>query len=441
MPSSRSEQQALSLLALPYDIQTLIVDHIRCTTNHTLRSIRLANKHFCHLASEALVRFFEVDYRKCDYDDRSMFNLFHKTQGPPPSVPTNVELERTEQLESSDLLHAVRTLNIIYASPGAVSRHAQRIGAVNQAICRLLPRMRGLHDVHIRLSFGRLAYDNDILRTLSTYCPGVRLHYHHGHTMLHQQNSLATGIIPELKGNHNLYALKLDIQYTNAQVCQSNFPILKRVLLSCPNLRNLHLSIGMPTSGCVIYPVPDAYCGLGFANGEKLPPLEVLDLARYPFERSARTHSLQDERNGEISYWVEVFDWSQLRSLHCGDPVVTRQLLPRLTSLEKIRLSAGWEYDNEILLACPLGLQGIQCRHNGSPSQSTVTPWAGIQRHAHSLTSLELHSPEGASSHKRPTLTAEQLLWLSSNAPNLTHLCIAVHREDTWVRHPLRFRA
>ena len=89
-------------------------------------------------------------------------------------------------------------------------------------------------------------------------------------------------LLPRLAGCSGVRFVHVEAEYLTADECRELCRPLKRVLISCPNLRHLVLNISLPRTGCVVPDVRLENFGFDFSNGERLPPLESLEILAYP---------------------------------------------------------------------------------------------------------------------------------------------------------------
>lgn len=168
--------------------------------------------------------------------------------------------------------------------------------------------------------------------------------------------------LTHLTGSLNLYSLRVDASYTEAEEALRMMRPLKKLLLSCPNLRKLWLDIHTPRGTCLSYDPTYEYCGLGFTGGERPPPLEALDIIDYPWGVSSPAIGQGQygligypETGAEEDYWARHFDWSRLRRL--AYPAILPYRYMSLAERISQHLTALDEVDFTI--------QGENSRHGG----------------------------------------------------------------------------
>lgn len=299
-------------------------------------------------------------------------------------------------------------------------------------VCSLLPRMTGLQD----LTWENSCIPRPLLDTLKEH-PNVRLH-----TLALENRELNSHRnIFTLHGCHNLRSLEVVATYTNAESCKRVTQPLKHILLSCPNIRVLTVFIGMPSGGCVVYSSPREYCGFGFINGERPPALEELNLFEYPFGIEQRVPNSSNEttyfvehsigyplKGNEEDYWVENFDWSQLKRLTAPSGNFALKLLPKLKTLKEVKLERAWDKDNVARLYEEL-----------SPSlekivvASEAISLGGILRHGSTLRELQIHQDEDYQGEwRKQAVTIDELKMIRESCQLIEDLRLDVTRQNDW---------
>ncbi|KAK0615106.1 hypothetical protein B0T17DRAFT_377567 [Bombardia bombarda] len=195
------------------------------------------------------------------------------------------------------------------------------------------------------------------LRALEQSCPQARLHVH---TVGNHQGR---AILPALTGDLNLFSISFEAKFLlGGGVCyQWNFQNLKRVLLTCVNLRRLSLNVRGFHEGVKCHIPLEDYIPLGLINGERPPPLEELEILDYPFgsEWDGKYYRIATIgyplRGNEEDYWAETFDWSQLRRLRESDFVrLSPKLAPELTAPTEVEFDGSlsrrslWDREDEL---------------------------------------------------------------------------------------------
>lgn len=187
------------------------------------------------------------------------------------------------------------------------------------------------------------------------------------------RNQLRRGII----GSKNLYALKASILY-GGRDNHEDLPLVHEILKSCPNIRELDLSIDH--SGCVVANYPYAFDFTGGAT--QLPPLEKLKLSRYRldhYKNGDQVSSLdltplpwlnriiknlnpwvdwsywiatRPSEPFNLDGWIEHMDWSKLKYLELDsvDKAILERLESVATGLECLSIHHA---DNEASLYFP----------------------------------------------------------------------------------------
>lgn len=219
----------------------------------------------------------------------------------------------------------------------------------------------------------------------------------------------------------NLYSLEIVYQFRTATDCVLCTQPLRKILLSSPGLRRLKLDIGAPTSGCMISPIPSKYCDLGFVDGEQpLAAPEELQLIRYPFGApSADSVAMRCPYSDgyplqihEQDYWVDNFDWSQLKRLTMSsEPKMALRLVTCVTSICELNLSCGGADDlRECYEQVPVTLEII------TVSKFADVGLENIARHGGSLRQLQIHETE-RQSWANDCIGIDDLLDLVSKCP------------------------
>lgn len=279
-------------------------------------------------------------------------------------------------LEENDLLMAVRGIEVTTSNglcwschgiprapswmekPTRAKRKRKQLSRGLLHLQRLLPRMTGLKDIW-------WPDDKNLDAIIHVLPSQVRLHACvRGGYMEDKSASLSV-----LQSSTNLHAVQIRRVYSNSRIRNQLMEPLKQLVLCAPNLRSLSLDVRLP-KGCIIPEIPHEYCGMGFVNGERPPALEHLRIDDYPFGRSYAIPSsyLMPHSQGypgqgrEEDSWVEVFDWSRLKSLHVHDADFAQVLIDALPQIrescpliETLRLdiprSGAWPYATLDLLA------------------------------------------------------------------------------------------
>ncbi|KAI1505959.1 hypothetical protein F5X99DRAFT_427839 [Biscogniauxia marginata] len=428
-----------SLMDLGNEILIMIVDLIQDTSPNTIPAVALMNSRFRKLAQYSQHRTVTLQAGG-DMDDRLGF------------------------IEKNELLPAVRCVKVMGNAKDPMT-----------LLCLMLPRMTGLRDFVIQMN----CIPRPVLETLRGI-PGVRLHARTTRPVPRQPDEDFN--MYSLQDNPNLYALDVSIDYTSAESCLRITRPLKRVLLSCPNLRVLKLDIDQPSSGCDIYSTPAEYCGCGFVEGERLPPLEELILTNYPFgheparaiatsspsvqtqrdesdpaaegeEEEEEEEELFDEddlnievnaigyplKGWETDFWADTFDWSRLRRLQIGLPEMALRMAPHLTSLQEVefcRDGGAWQEDTTRAFYAQLPASALSSVSVRALSRIGVS---GIARHGASLRRLRIHRDEDRRrSWRDGAVDAASLRAIRDACPGLEELALdAARGGGRWPRELL----
>jgi hypothetical protein len=317
-------------------------------------------------------------------------------------VTISLELSRTKNeiaflkyLSSNGLLPAIRTLQFIEPTDTEVKGYG-----FPTPLYGLIDQMAGLRDIHLDAFW--YPVPASVLEYLKQL-PRVRLHI--SVTTYHVRTAAVVArVLTCLTGSPNLYSLRVDAQYVPAKECLETMRPLKRLLLSCPNLRKLSLDIYRQREGCLRFEPCAEYCGLGLVGDERLPPLQELVLLEYPWGRDGSSGFPWGVRGypgkkGEVEedYWAEHGDWSRLRRLVEPKGSLAHRIAHQLTALDEVELCSGYRFPTiykhderamiHFLETVPSMLESITV-----PNFASLKP-APIIRHGSRLRSLELVCP------------------------------------------------
>ncbi|KAK4541977.1 hypothetical protein LTR36_007177 [Oleoguttula mirabilis] len=399
------------LMALGTDILTLVVDFVHDSHPRPTLHLALVSSYFHTLAR---------------YSQHRIITL----KGPCEAARHLIH-DRFVYIEKEGLLPAIRKLDIIH--PWLVNTNL---------LARLLPQMTGLRDFKwpadkVPPHFLPTLQGDDGASPRTTM---VRLH------------TQAQG--PRVPADHNLHTLQANPYLFSLDVrinllpkwCLSTTQPLKRLLLTCPNLRVLRLDIGIPADR---HPQqPPEYCGLGFTDGEgPLAALEELVLTAYPFGTVSQTESHSHEllaypsdlcypgKVPELECWAENFDWSRLRRLQTGEHVDFALLvMPKLVALKEAALGDAneWRGDEQetrrFFRELPAQLEQIavpRMQHIGLD---------GIMRHSGALRTLQIHRVEDwQGAWAAGAVTAQDLAQIRQSCPGIQDLGVDIARyNDDW---------
>jgi hypothetical protein len=243
-------------------------------------------------------------------------------------------------------------------------------------------------------------------------------------------------LLIDVPGSTALVSISIDTTWTTAEECKQVTQPLKQVLLSCPNVRKLSLNITRPTRGCVVTQPPFEYVGIGFAPGEKPPPLQELCVTSYPWGfKTNHPNALNVNCVGypgegrEMDYWINEFDWSHLTHLEDASNRFAHKLVRNLTTLKHIRFiwSQG-PADREFFASVPSALESICIATLDSIGID------GLVQHAGSLRKLQLHQKPRQMDQWREGITSNHdLILICEKLPQLQELGIDVKRnENEW---------
>ncbi|KAF5012212.1 hypothetical protein FDECE_1728 [Fusarium decemcellulare] len=281
-------------------------------------------------------------------------------------------VERLELASKNDLLPAVRTLEISGTGP------------LPSTLGDLIQRMTGLRKVE----WSAATITKPILETLQASA----------HTELDVSITNNTKqLLADLAESLALTSLSVNITYTTAQDCVQVTQPLKQVLLSCPNLRRLSLDLSRPIRGCVVSAPPAQYVGIGFAAGERPPPLQELRISSYPWGyRSSNPNGGgvncigYPEEGLEMDYWTDRFDWSRLTRLEDASVIFANKVVRKLTALRHVHFTySQGPADKQFFELVPSALESIHI-----PTLNSVGI-DGLAQYATSLRSLCIHQQQG----------------------------------------------
>ncbi|KAH8655889.1 hypothetical protein BX600DRAFT_74177 [Xylariales sp. PMI_506] len=342
--------------------------------------------------------------------------------------------ERLNHVLQPSFLPLVRLLRVY-------SRHEeeQHKSPGLELVANVVPRMTGLRDLH----WDGASLPDNVLQCLKSR-PHVRLHL--SIIMSRGGNQIAAQLLKSLPGNLNVASIRAHITFIDAKDSPDTTQGLKRVLLSCPNLRCLSLNISQPHGGCVILPMPTVYHGLGFVQGERLPPLEELEIVSYPWggrrfraRRGSASNNARHTHQGgsgypgggdEMAYWSEYFDWSRLRRIKVSNPDVLAGIIAdKLCALESVEFTGYLVITahsvQEFLEAVNSSLQSIVI-----PSIAGVN-LTSLQRHGKSLRRLHIHHFESyTKAWTDHTVSLQQLTTLRDTLSLLEELEIDIDRGE-----------
>ncbi|KAH8894348.1 hypothetical protein GQ53DRAFT_745054 [Thozetella sp. PMI_491] len=238
-------------------------------------------------------------------------------------------------------------------------------------------------------------------------------------------------------------------------------------LLNCPDIKSLNLRVAH--LGCTEF--PDRFnFPFDVLGTDKYPPLEVLSLDGYDFDRNRwdevqppkkwwydyvddtgaiwggwfqsskakdylKSRLVPEEQRVKrnIDLWLDAMDFSQIHTLSLNprsrediSASVIKLLPPRLTNLRSLTIAGPTAH--EFILGLPENsLESLTWL--GSKNTSDLEPV--LERHGASLRHLVSYSDE-LWVYPRPMLSLEQLQQVTSNAPKLQSLVIDMSRNGTW---------
>ncbi|OIW34583.1 hypothetical protein CONLIGDRAFT_626615 [Coniochaeta ligniaria NRRL 30616] len=251
-----------------------------------------------------------------------------------------------------------------------------------------------------------------------------------------QSRALKLDHINILTGSPNLYSLRVSVDYVTAEESLQTLRPLKGLLQTCPNLRKLSLDVHRPRFSCLSYDPAAEYCGLGLSGGERLPPLEALDIVEYPWGRDRSSgfpygvigYPGKDEV--EEDYWARHCDWSHLRRLAEPKGSLAHRIAQQLTALDEVNFGWGfhspaiYEHDKRAMIhffqTIPSMLDSIVVPNFESLST------APIVRHGSRLRNLELTCRLPCLWSREGIVSNQDLMELRDGLPQLQQLTIYI---------------
>ena len=397
---------ARQTMVLSEDIIARIFDFVHTTSPASLQNVALASSFFYHPARYAQHRGVTIDL-----DDAATAARF-------------------DYLAESGLLPAIRKLS--------VHSNGSSCAGYLSTLAELIAKMEGLRDLH----WAGLAIPASILQGVTEARHIVKLHV----TVLDLKgrDPQARQILTSIADTALLFSLRLKAVYFHAADCLEITQPLKRILLSCPNLRILSLDLDLPRDGRFVDGPPREYGGIGLSGGERPPPLEELNVYHYPWgynsngEYGFNCIGYPGETL-ETEYWVNTFDWSRLACLELTDHtnaasiILSDKLLPKLVSLTHVSLAKSPEFSpnpasqRQFLEQVPSMLESICV-----PTLRCVGV-AAIARHSSTLRSLVIHQQEltdGSLSWNEDVMTGDDLVDLRERLPCLEDMAFDIGQEN-----------
>ncbi|CAJ2503513.1 Uu.00g109070.m01.CDS01 [Anthostomella pinea] len=411
-----------SLMDLGHDILVMIVDLLQDASPSAVSSIGLVN---AYLRSIALYS----QHRLLTFKATKTSEMFH----------------RLEVAEKHELLPAIRRIEVTGFSGSSTLSALSALSA----LCDILQKMPGLRDFVIQRSHYTPL---KVLKTLQEL-PRVRLHAAIRENLHQTRINAAIAArenvhrVEKFYGCPNLYSLDVSLWYGSsakaAEDCLEITKPLKKVLLSCPNLRILGINMWQPENTCIEEHPPAEYCGLGFVDGERPPPLEELKILDYPFGKqdidgpeNPVPYRLKESQIGypiagyEQDYWADNFDWSQLKRLRIGDMQLALRMAHKLTALREVAFigESPPESMKEFFPQVPAALESISVQNLACIGAEEIT------RHGATLRKLRLHEVEGWRSPKRREniIDVESLRAIRDHCPFIEDLTLDIPRDGDW---------
>ncbi|KAI1375971.1 hypothetical protein F4677DRAFT_419907 [Hypoxylon crocopeplum] len=338
--------------------------------------------------------------------------------------------DRLDLLVRCHLLPAVRMLEVS-------GSHYDELQEENiEVIARLadmLPSMTGLRDLDWKVGQKTaIPIPSAILEPLPR---PLRLHTSVTCTYTSESHAQAHEFLARLTNNQSLFALSVRVSFITEEQCLETMRALKKVLLSCSNLRRLPwIDVWYPRGG---FPgggpgIDSLYCGLGLSGGERPPALEELGITYYPWGQEnkppVRVYCIgYPEKGTEVEYWAKTFDWSQLIKLTELPPELAGLIAPKLTRLREVLYQEQlgfWDMSTFINdIASPLELLTIPSwTHVGNKPDAMI-------RHGSSLRKLKMHQCERLWK-PNSCVAGPDLAQLSNGLPRLEELVIDIARDE-----------
>lgn len=408
-----------SLARLPEPVVRLVLDFLQLLAPQTIPAVALSASSLYEQA-----RYVEHKLVRVNVDE------------------SGHALDRLRLIERLGQLAAVRTLQI----SGRKYDAGEEIEKVLARLEALIPAMTGLDHLHWNVCssepprlVGNLG-QIEIRRTavpipepiLEAMRSEARLHTTVMCSDKRESHLQARAALDRLAESQSLYSLSICIIFIDEQDCLLTMRALKRVLLSCPNLRRLpSLYAWYRARPCDARGPPQdgPYIGLGFANGERPPALEELGMGQWPFGWEASpAHRGYPEKGYEWTYWAETFDWSRVVRL-CPQPIFLDwepRVAAKFTSLKEISRDGSEPGLDEFFehLTAPLELIKLPCWASGKERDLEI-----MERFGSTLKELEIHRPEPSRRHER-FMTAADAARLSKSLVCLERLTLDVLRDE-----------
>ncbi|KAI2470702.1 hypothetical protein F4781DRAFT_166087 [Annulohypoxylon bovei var. microspora] len=383
-----------SMNTIPEEITRMVVELIHAACPGSLNSLALVNSSFHKHVVEFRLRTW----------------TFHHG---------NLE-EDLEHIKVKDVWRFIRRINI------------NDYMGVKANLCDSLPKMKMLRDIELLCGFVHKDLGKTLLKSLQDQ-PHVRLHATFASHPV--RFTLARTNLHVFVGSPNLYSLHIKHQYATKTSCLEVTLPLKRILLTCANLRHLTLDIKPIPFG-----QPVEYCGFGFVKGERpLAALETLRVMAYPFGKrdSSPTPSKPNVvgyplYGSEQLYWATHFDWTNITQLSIRDTWMFTRHLAKLKSLKEVDLTSDpWgHHATKFLEGIPANLESIKVHELEAPCIDAIIKHGSTLRVLH-ITSdnRRLTSPPNVPSIP---LDEEILHLIQDECPYIEDLGISFRREAVW---------
>ncbi|KAI1744772.1 hypothetical protein F4680DRAFT_444044 [Xylaria scruposa] len=381
----------LSLLTLPNEILEEVVDLLvlDSRTPYTTLSLAFVNRllrelvHYCqHRVLYIPPAYFSPEFLK---------------------DPLNNPLQAYfDSLETRNLLPAVRTIKVT----GSQGTNAPNIC---DTVCQLVPKVKGLRDAHVLIPVGVPPFIEPLTRllvVLRSHKPPVRVNA--------KLRNFRYGFAPlqVFCDFSNLYALEYAL-YKSRDSSRDNpeiLPILRSILITCPNLRILKL-----------YTRTIESCRrMRFSSYEPT-------YTREERPRCLENVKLPGDYNDD-SWFEEFFDWSKLSHLRIKEVALLPYLANKLTALKSFEAPNVSGYNRRIMrnffAGQPSRLECIKL------PLWNLLPLPSLMKYGPTLRAL--HFTHSSMLYEGYDLTAYKIKLICAFCPCLEEFELSVRRQSGW---------
>ncbi|KAI8950117.1 hypothetical protein F4801DRAFT_602581 [Xylaria longipes] len=403
-----------SLMILPNEVLESIVDILFDTsTYYTLRSLGGAN----HVL-RAIV----------------LYRQYSEVRIPLKLTPKFVHANIADPiyayirfLDSHSLLPAVRSAGLIHPRDFRPwTPYAWKVLYEN------VQRFTGLREVHVPVPFGATAAVRSplaqLLVLLKMYMPLVVVH---ARLMAPEFGFPPLRVFQDFS---NLYALEFTVykslDFNNAP--PEILPILRSILVTCPNLRILKLYTRTLRAARHMWyhSYPPTYDYV-----ERPRCLEILDLQdrdSWRFDRIPDSLWREDVANlprvGDESWVPKFFNWSKLSHLRIKEVTLLPYITNKLIALKSFEATNALGFDRHdvkrFLLNLPSRLESIKV-----PAWDFI-PLKSLIRYAHTLRAL--HFTHSSIQYRGRILTTYKIQLIRAFCPCLEEFGLSIHRRGSW---------